>query len=114
MRQQSPAHHFRNALAVLGADRNEHERSGRFIPISLEVRRRSVEVELQLDLDFGIVAGKSNASAHAQSCKRLDGKTASLFAEYPLPMLLAYLAGDACRRQLHDLSERRVGPACPA
>jgi hypothetical protein len=36
----------------------------RLIPIRLEVRRRRVRRDLQVDFDFGIVGGKANTTTH--------------------------------------------------
>ena len=67
MRQQAPLHHLRHALAIHRADGDQHRRRGRLIPIGLEVRRRRVGRELQLDFDFGVIGGETNAAAHILS-----------------------------------------------
>jgi hypothetical protein len=64
-RQEPPAHHLWNALVALGANSNEHRLGRWLVPIGVKVRRGSVEVKLQLDLDLGIVRREANASTHA-------------------------------------------------
>jgi len=67
MRQQAPLHHLRHALAIHRADGDQHRRRGRLIPIGLEVRRRRVGRELQLDFDFGVIGGETNTAARILS-----------------------------------------------
>jgi hypothetical protein len=64
MRQEAPTHHFWNALAILGTDGHQHRRGGWQIPVTREVRRSRVQVELQRNFEFGIIRGQSNAATH--------------------------------------------------
>src|SRR5271169_2826277 len=61
VRQQPPPHHAGNALPVLRADRDQHRRRRRLIPIGLEVRRWRGGVEQEPDLDLRVVVEKSDA-----------------------------------------------------
>jgi hypothetical protein len=70
-----PTHHSRDALAVLRADRDEHRRCRRLIPVGFKVRRRRIRRELQTDFDFGIIRGEANATAHEQLSIQIRAQT---------------------------------------
>ena len=65
MRQKSPSYRLRAGLPVDRADRGKHRFGRRQIPFALEISAPAeVKIKIQLDLDFGIVGGKSHATAH--------------------------------------------------
>lgn len=92
MRQQAPLHHLRNALAVLRTDGNEHRGCGRLVPVALEVRSRRDGIERQLDLDFGVIRGQSNATTHEPYVGSLGPFPTSPVAASPSLVRIEFLA----------------------
>ena len=91
MRQQAPLHHLRDALAIHRADGDQHRRRRRLIPIGLEVQRRRVGRELQLDFDFGVIGGETNTAAQIPNIAihraLIEGHAQGRYREYRWPLL---------------------------